>query len=150
MYSFSILQFLNNVIIIKAKLLLPQAWMTLNLWFKAPKHIQPFGCPIFRAYRIRVVCTKFDIYAFISIHIETITDHWQTHLYLPLSFHVGERFCYFMTIFVNNFWKTKRSYIISQKEWIPHIKLIENKILGRWIIWPLYFTWSFVDNSNSR
>jgi hypothetical protein len=70
MYSFSILQFLNNVIIIKAKLLLPHAWMTLTLWFIAPKHFQPFGCPIFRAYRIRVVCNIINVCKIMFLYLK--------------------------------------------------------------------------------
>ena len=76
------LQFLNNVIINKTKVLFPRAWVILAdfdhpvwaMWFYCSQNFKLFGFPIFwfwaspneSYFQKRIVCTKFDIYVFIN------------------------------------------------------------------------------------
>jgi hypothetical protein len=58
------LQFLNNVIINKTKVLLPQAYVTLADYYLAFQSFD-FVRTWWRLFQKRVVRTKFDIYVFI-------------------------------------------------------------------------------------
>ena len=78
------LQFLNNIIIYKTKVLLPQAYVTLADYYLAFQSFD-FDRTWWRLFQKRVVRTKFDIYVFIiQTYIQSLEAVKELHHILNL------------------------------------------------------------------
>ena len=83
------LQFLNNVIIFKNKVLLPHAFPYFGdhvyaLWFTCSQNLKLFGFPIFRLwapfrriFQKRVARTKLDIYVLLPLSLLLFCHFWR-------------------------------------------------------------------------